>query len=114
MVGCGRASRISQFRKCGLRRCVNIVGLQACPNWIERFEPVEEIGILRGGDGAGEGLVEVVVGVDQAGQDDVPAQVENFIGSFGKLVSGTDLFDETVPNKKTTRRDFTLVGIHCD
>ena len=57
---------------------------QARPDRVERLEPVEEIGILGGRDGAGQGLVEVVMGVDQPGQDDVALKVEDLISGIGQ------------------------------
>ncbi len=66
----------------------DILGVQARPDGIERRQPVEEIGILRGRDGAREGLVEVMVRVDQPRQDDVAVQVEHFIGCGGQLAVG--------------------------
>ena len=62
-------------------------GVQARPDGIERLEPVEEIGILRGRDGACEGLVEVMMRVDEPRQDDVTLEVEHFIGGGGQARS---------------------------
>ena len=88
----------------------DIVGGQARPDGIKRLEPVEQIGILRGRDSARQGLVEVVVSVDQPGQEDVTGKVEDFIGCVGKLARRADFFDESIPNKKTTIREFPVGG----
>jgi hypothetical protein len=112
MVGGGGTSRKGEFGQCGGSRNKNIVGCEACPDGIERLEPVEEVGILRGGDGARQGLVEVMMGVDQSRQEDVPAQVEYFVGGIGQTGSLTCLLDDPVPNKKTTLGNLPLVVIH--
>ncbi len=78
--------------------------LKARPDGIEGLEPVEEIGVLRGRDGAREGLVEVMMRVDQPRQDDVTCEVEDFVGGLREVGGSSDLFDEAVANKKTTIR----------
>jgi hypothetical protein len=84
MIRGGGASRKGEFRQRGLSRNENIVGLNPRPDGIERFEPVEEVGILRGRDGAREGLVKVMMRVDQPRQDDMTFEIKHFIGSLRK------------------------------
>ena len=48
-------------------------GRHARPNRVEGFQPIEQIGILGSWYCPGEGLVEMVVSVDQAGQHDMTA-----------------------------------------
>ena len=48
------------------------------PDRIELAEPCEEVGLLRAG--SREGLVEVVMRVDEAGRDDRAAQVDALVG----------------------------------
>jgi hypothetical protein len=50
--------------------------------------------------------------VDEARHDNVTFEVENFVGSSGKVSVFFDLLDETVTDKKTTIRQFGLVVIH--
>lgn len=111
MVRCGGASRKGEFGQCGGSRNENVFRREARPDRVEGLEPVEEVGVLRGGDGAGEGLVEVMVGVDQPRQEDVAAEVEDFFGFLGQAGSLPYLFDEAVANKKTTIREFGLVVV---
>ena len=87
-------------------------GRQARPDRVERLEPVEEVGILRGRDGAREGLVEVVVGVDQPGQDDAAAQVEDFVGRGGQFGGRADLLDDPVPREQPAVRDLAALRVH--
>ena len=114
MVRGGRASRKGKFGQRGLSRNKNIFGVQARPDRIKRLEPVEEIGILRGRDGARQGLVEVMVRVDQPRQDDVTLEVEHFVGGCGKLAHRPDFLDEAAANKKTTTGNLPLMVIHGD
>lgn len=95
-----------------MSRGENIVGREASPDQVERFEPVEEVGILRGRDGAREGLVEVVMRVDEAREEEVTFEVEGFIGCGVQTFSLPDLLDETIADEKTTIGDFGVVVVH--
>ena len=88
------------------------MGREASPDRVERLEPVEEVGILRGRDGAREGLVEVVMRVDEAGEEDMSFEVEDFVCVAGQTGSLSYLFDESVFDKKTTIREFGVVVVH--
>ena len=74
---CWWCSRKQQFGQRQLRAHAHVVGRQFGPDRVERLEPVEEHGILGGRDDAGQRLVEVVVGVDKAGQHDLARGVED-------------------------------------
>ena len=87
MVGGGGAARKRQLGEGGLGRDEDVFRRQARPDGIERLQPVEEIGILRRRDGARQGLVEVMVRVDQPRQDDVTVQVEDFVGMWQAIRS---------------------------
>ena len=95
-----------------MSRRKNIVGVHARPNGIERLEPVEEVGILRGRDGACEGLVKVMVRIDQTRQDDMPFEIEHFIGSGWQAGRLPDLLNKTIADENSTVRNFGLVVIH--
>jgi hypothetical protein len=56
----------------------------------------------------------MVVGVHQAGQDDVVAQVKDGIGRRRKLVRAADLFNYVVANKEATTGYFATFFIHRD
>ena len=66
VVGGGGASRQGEFGESRLRGREDVVGSQARPEGIERGQPGEEIGVLSCGDGTRQGLVEVMVRVDEA------------------------------------------------
>ncbi|MCY1183654.1 hypothetical protein D9M73_242930 [compost metagenome] len=74
-----------------------LIGCQARPHRVERLQPGEQRLVHHRRPGAGEGLVEVVVGVDQAGRQHMLAGVEYlFAGSAGLLAGGDQLDDATV------------------
>ena len=112
MVCCGGTARKGEFGQRGGSRNENIFGLDARPDRVEGLEPVEEVGILRGRDSAREGLVEVMVGVDEPRQDDVIFEVKHFIGTVGQTGSLPYFFNEAAANEKTTIREFGLVVVH--
>jgi hypothetical protein len=114
MVRGGGAAREGELGQGGLRREEDVLGLEARPDRVERLEPVEQVGVLRGGDGARQGLVEVVVRVDQPRQEHVTRQVEDLVGFVGRLAVVPTIFDEAVANEKTTVREFGLVVVHAE
>ena len=75
---------------------VDGLAVQVFPNLIEGGEPVEELQVLHLGQVAAEGLVEMVVGVDQAGIDDAPAGVQGLVRRLGL---GTHVGDDAVPDQ---------------
>jgi len=114
VIGGGRASRKGKLSQRRLRGGEDVVGLQARPDGIERRQPGKEIGILRGRDGARQGLVEVMVRIDQPRQNDMTVQVEHFIGFVGQTGSLIYLFNEAIANKKTTIGNLPLMVVHGD
>ena len=63
---CQRHTEIECFRR------------QPRPDRVKRLQPGKQLAVERGGNSAGEGLIEVVVGVDQPRQHDVLAGIEHF------------------------------------
>ena len=112
VVGGGGAAGKGQLGQRGLRGGEDVIRVQARPDRVERLQPVEQVGILGGRHGAGQGLVEMMVGVDQPGENDVPAQVENLVGGGGKVGARADLLDHAVPDKQTAARDLAAPVIH--
>ena len=86
--------------------------MNAGPNRVEGLEPVEEIGILSGRDGAREGLIKVMVRVDETGHDDMACEIKDFVGNLGQTASWPYILDEAIFNEKTTIREFGLVVVH--
>ena len=72
MVGAEGASGLEEFCHREPRRPVHGILVHSLPYLVEVDEPVEELGVLHRGQGPREGLVEVVVRVDEARQYYVP------------------------------------------
>ena len=79
-----RAAGERELGEAGARGGVLGLGVDARPHGIQLLQPGEEVGLLR--PGAREGLVEVVVRVDEAGRDDRAVQVD----ALGRLGLGPD------------------------
>src|SRR5690606_33793449 len=99
MVAAGGAAGECQLGQAGDCADVDRLSGEVGPDGIERLEPGKQVGVL--GDDAGEALVEVVVGIDQAGQDDVVAQVEHNVGRGRQRLGGADGFDDVVADEQT-------------
>ena len=82
MVGRERAARLEELGHRQAGGPVHGVLVHSLPYFVEIDEPIEELGVLDRGQGAGEGLVEVVVGVDEAREDDVSGRVQD-LGAGG-------------------------------
>ena len=93
----GGAARERELGDAGSRGGVDHLLVDPRPDRVERAQPGEEVGVLR--PGAGEGLVEVVVGVDEARCDD--RAVEVFAGP-GR-VAGAELRDRARSRSGSTR-----------
>ena len=63
---------------------------------VERLQPGEEVVVLRAGKVARQRLVEMVVRVDEARQDDLAAEVDHRIGGCRQLLGRSDLLDDAV------------------
>src|SRR5947209_6366908 len=79
MIGGGRAARQSQLCQAGLRRGVDHLLVEPCPDWVKQREPVEQCKALTFGEPARERLIEVMMGVYQTGNRDEPAAVERLV-----------------------------------
>ncbi len=56
----------------------------------------------------------MVMGVDQPGQQHVPAQVQHLVGAIRQLAGRSGLLDEAIPHKKTTIGDLPAHVVHRD
>ncbi len=73
MVEDGGAARSGELGEAAPRRRVLHLVVDPCPDRVQRLQPREEVGLLRAR--ACEGLVQVVVGVHEAGGDDCAAEI---------------------------------------
>ena len=69
MVRCHRAARQGQFRQTRLRRGEHFFGAKARPDRIERLQPAKKQRVLPTGHSAGQGLIQMVMGIDQTRAD---------------------------------------------
>ena len=83
----GRAARQRELREPGARRRVLRLRVDSRPHRVELAQPAEEVGLLRAG--SREGLVQVVVRVDEAGSDERSREVDALVGS-GSVPAPTD------------------------
>ena len=85
---------LHQFPHTGKAGQADYILVQIFPNFIQSFQPVEQLHILHLRQVAGEHLIEMMVSVDQAGIAQHMAGVESLIGSY--IQRRTDGFDEAV------------------
>ena len=79
------------------RRIVHRLLIQVLPDFIEIDQPVEKFGILYRRQVAGQGLVEVVVGIDETGHHHTVGAVDGSIGVHGQ--AGADFGNAVVLNQ---------------
>ena len=72
-----RAARQQQLGHGDLRRDLHHLRRQPGPDRVERLQPAEQLGVLRGRNGAGQRLDHVVVRVHQPRRDDVAPGVDH-------------------------------------
>ena len=94
MVGGGGAARQHQLGHGDGGGEIERLGRQPRPHRVERLQPGEQLAVERGRQRAGERLVEMVVGVDKPGQDDVLAGVVRFRARGLWLFAGGDQLDD--------------------
>ena len=79
-----------------------------------RFEPGEEVSVLPGGQVARQHLVQMVVAVDQAGQQNMAAEVEHSIGGGRQIGGWPQLLDDAVAGKKPRIPQLSALPVHGD
>ena len=91
----GGAAGEQQFRERNGGGQLQVPRLEPRPHGVQVLQPREQRGVGHRTPGAGERLVEVVVRVDQARQQDVTAGVERLLAGCGRLLAGgQDLGDD--------------------
>ena len=118
VIAAGGAAAQEQFGQCQLGADLHVRGCQFGPDGVEGLEPVEEHRVLCGGNDAGEGLVEVVVGVDKAGQHQLAPGVNallNFGGELHRQVFTAPHPENLLPvDEQRAVGDLPALGVHCD
>ena len=79
VVEAGGAAVFHQLSHAGDGAVVDHLTVQILPDLVQGLQPVEQLQILYLGQIAAEGLVQVVMGVDEAGIDDAPGGVDDLL-----------------------------------
>ena len=88
----------------------DVIGVHPRPDRIQRCQPLEKRGVL--GNSSGQRLIEVVVGVDQSGNDDLVGEIEDLIGGGRKTCRRADLFDPSITGEEATAGDLLSLLVH--
>ena len=110
----GGAPAVGQFQQAHPGGQADVLGGHAGPDGVEALQPGEQAHVLGAGHGPGEGLVEVVVGVDQAGEEEHPGGVHHLVGLGGQVGGGPDLLDEAVAGEQAPAGDLPPGRVHGD
>jgi hypothetical protein len=73
---------------------------------------VKQISVLRGGERARQCLIEVMMCVDESGQNDHPARVDHAVGSGGQFARRADLYDHVIANEERTIANLAARRVH--
>ena len=110
VVESGRTAAEGNRREAGSRGRVLGIPVDPAPERIELAEPAEEVGLLR--PRPREGLVEVVVRVDEAGRDQCAAEVLE--GLRVRRIALADLDDEAVVDQDPAVGELGAGVVHRD
>ena len=99
VVGGRRAARQQQLGARHGGRAAQGFGRQARPDRIERHEPIEQFDVLGAGNGAGQRLIEVMMGIDQSRDDDAAARVDDAVGFARQFGGRAERFDRAVAHE---------------
>ena len=99
VISRGRAAAEDKLGHPNHGRGVNRLVAHLAPNRVKALEPIKQLNVLRAREGAGQSLIEVVVGVDQTGQHDHVAGIDHIVRLLGKLIGGADGLDHVVANE---------------
>ena len=94
MIGRGRAAGQHQFDQRHPDRDAQGLGGHATPDALHRDEPGNELLAEARGVGAGQSLVEMMVGVDEPRHDDMARGVERRLGSQRWRLAARNAFDD--------------------
>jgi hypothetical protein len=75
-------------------------------------EPWKQVGVLAGREVAPEDLIEVMMAVDQAGQQNMAGEVEHDIRRAGQGRGRTDLLDHAVASEQPGVTQLAPLAVH--
>ncbi|MNC45254.1 hypothetical protein D3C75_942030 [compost metagenome] len=114
VVAGGGAAGQDQLGHGGLGRHRDHLGGQACPDRVQVGQPVEQLAVLGRRHHAGEALVHVVVGVDQARDDHLAGHVQHHVGVLWQGIAGADLADQVAFDEHSAVLDLAAFAVHGD
>ncbi|GAP60425.1 hypothetical protein AHiyo1_39440 [Arthrobacter sp. Hiyo1] len=115
VVGCRGAAGKQEFRERYLHGKLEAVRSEARPYGIEVLQPREQGSVCYRAPGPREGLVEVVMRVDEPGQQDVAAGVESFMARRGRALScGDELGDFPIADHDAAAGVEAVCGEHIE
>jgi hypothetical protein len=94
VIGGGGAAGQQQLSQRDFRGEGEFFRGEAGPDRVEGFQPREQRLIDHRRPGAGQGLIEVVMGVDQSRQDHMLAGIEDVSAGRGRLLASGEHFDD--------------------
>jgi hypothetical protein len=112
MVGRCRAPTARKFNEADLGGDGDRIRCQSTPDWVESPQPVEQVRILSTWHRPREGLVQVVVGVDQARGNNVSPKVKDRVRGSRKICRWADHLNHAIAGKQTTVRNLGSQCVH--
>src|SRR5450756_483432 len=112
MIGCGGAARNKQFGQRHPHGEAKTLAVEMiAPQRIKLLQPGKQRLLDRLGVGTRQWLVEMVMGVDEAGQDDVPPRIEDFVIGQRRSAPADEFDDLSGLDHEAAGCAF---GQHCD
>ena len=112
MVGRCRAPTARKLNEADLGGDGDRIRCQSTPDWVESPQPVEQVRILSTWHRTREGLVQVVVGVDQARGNNVSPKVKDRVRGSRKICRWADHLNQAIAGKQTTVRNLCSQLVH--
>ena len=99
MVARRRAAREQQLRARYGGRAAQRGRREPGPDRIERDQPIEQLDVLGAGNRARQRLIEVMMSIDQAGNDDTATRIDDAIGVARHFGCRAERLDRTVTHE---------------
>ena len=96
MIGCRGAAGQQQFGERNFTGQRQFFGCQPRPHRVERLQPGKQRLVDHRGPGTGEGLIEMVMGVDQPRQQHMLARIKDVIARAGGVLPDTEQFNDAL------------------
>jgi hypothetical protein len=107
-----RAAGQGEFRAADQHRGAGVFRRPARPDVVVRLEPRKQVGVLTRRQVACENLVEMVVTVDETGEQDVAPQVEDDIRALREFRGRPNFLDHAVACKQAGIPQFAPLRVH--